>query len=158
MERQTRLKIIRTECNSWNLNSELQIKKHSIDHMIWSFHQSPLLTVAVKIFMVLIGKFSFLYSVSAHKHWTIGVANLRKERSSMADIYQNLFKTERCMVKSEQVRTGNKVTGPAFGPKVFFQHATNKRPADPWVASQCIMCKVIRWVYSMGDSEVKQNQ
>ena len=47
------------------------------------------------------------------------VANLRKERSSMADIYQSLFKTERCMVKSEQVRTGNKVTGPAFGPKVF---------------------------------------
>ena len=75
--------------------------------------------MALKIFMVLIGKFRFLYSVSAHKHWTIGVANLRKERSSMADIYQNLFKTERCMVKSEQVRTGNKVTGPAFGPKVF---------------------------------------
>jgi len=75
--------------------------------------------VEVKIFMVLIGKFRFLYSVSAYKHWAIGVANLRKERSSMADIYQNLFKTERCMVKSEQVRTGNKVTGPAFGPKVF---------------------------------------
>jgi len=69
--------------------------------------------------MVLIGKFRLLYSVSAHRHRTIGIANLRKERSSIADIYQNLFKTERCMVKSEQFKTGSKSIGAAFDPNLF---------------------------------------
>ena len=32
-----------------------------------------------------------------------------------------------------------KLTGAAFGPKVFLHHATNKQPADPWVASQAAM-------------------